>query len=58
MPKKEVYFIAFWDSEGGGVEECDTLEQAEERIEEMEEEADETGCTVQGVIKGKWIKKG
>jgi len=49
------YFIAFWDSEGGGVEECDTQEDAEKRSEEMEEEADETGCTIQGIIKGVWI---
>ena len=53
---KETYFIAFSDGDGGGVEKCDTLEEAKERIDEMEEEADETGCIVQGIIKGSWIK--
>jgi len=50
------YFIAFSDGDGGGVEECDTLEEAKARAEEMEEEADMTGCIVQGIIKGGWTK--
>jgi len=48
------YFIAFSDGDGGGVEECDTLVDAEERVKEMEEESEFNGCIVQGIIKGVW----
>jgi hypothetical protein len=53
---EEKYFVAFWDCEGGGVVECDSLKLAKKQIKEFEEESDDTGCVVQGIIKGSWVE--